>query len=211
MFKYLMYAVLGYFSGSILFGYWIPLKVENINIYEVSKDGNPGTSNTFAYCGFWCGVAVIVGDLLKGALPVYLASRTLSTENILFSLIIVVPILGTAFPPFWYHLKGGKAIAVSFGVTIGLLPYFWPLVFLAGIYIALSTVIVIRPHRFRSILAFFLFALANIILIRQLALQIGFTLVSAVVIFRHLCDRAETKGAVVHEGSHIKLQYRWRP
>ena len=144
MLRYLLYAVWGYLFGSILFGYWIPLKRRNVNIYEVSKDGNPGTANVFINCGFWCGAAVIVCDLLKGAIPIAIASRVLDMKNLWFSIVLVAPVLGTAFPPFWYHMRGGKGIAVSFGVTVGLLPLYQPLIFLAGLYIFFSIVWVIK-------------------------------------------------------------------
>ena len=55
--------------------------------------------------------------------------------------------------------KGRKAIAVSFGVLLGLLPWYHVVFALATLYIFLSIGVVINPHRLRSIATYTLFAI----------------------------------------------------
>ena len=88
---------------------------------EVSNDHNPGTANAMKYAGVPVGILCLLGDLLKGALPVYVAVGMGLVTDSWFLLIMVAPVLGHAYSLF-YHGNGGKAIAVSFGVLIGLAP-----------------------------------------------------------------------------------------
>ena len=55
---------------------------------------------------------------------------------------------------FYKNKKGGKAIAVSFGVLLGLFPELHPAVYLAFFFIFFSVVVIINPHSLRSILTF---------------------------------------------------------
>ena len=73
----IFYSVLGYFLGSLMFGYLIPRIFKGIDVRSLSSDGNPGTANAFFYGGAACGSAVLVCDLLKGFLPVHLAYQAM--------------------------------------------------------------------------------------------------------------------------------------
>lgn len=112
----MFYIVLGYVSGSVMFGYVVPKVLRGIDVRSLSSDGNPGTANAFFYGGASCGLVVLLCDLLKGMVPVYLAAREIGTEHMAFSLVMAAPVLGHAFPFLGGRRKGGKGIAVSFGV-----------------------------------------------------------------------------------------------
>lgn len=157
--KYLIYIVLGYLSGSVMYAYLIPRLFKRIDIRTLSEDGNPGTANAFLHAGIPIGILVILCELLKGALPVWAAARSLNTSRLLFAPVMAAPVLGHAFPLFFGGKNGGKSIAVSFGVLIGLYPDFGPALMLAVLYILFSLVIIIKPHFFRSVVTFLLFAL----------------------------------------------------
>lgn len=60
-------------------------------------------------------------DILKGFVPVFIASYVMDRNHWLFPLVIVAPVLGHAIGMF-NHFHGGKCIATSFGVTAGLIP-----------------------------------------------------------------------------------------
>ena len=107
--------------GSILFGRVLPKWIKGIDVTEVSNDHNPGTANAMKYAGVPVGILCLLGDLLKGALPVYMAVGMGLVTDSWFPLIMAAPVLGHAYSLF-YHGNGGKAIAVSFGVLIGLAP-----------------------------------------------------------------------------------------
>ena len=96
-----------------------------------------------------------------------------------------VGILGHAFPLF-YPKRGGKAIAVSFGVLLGLLPRYRPVLLLIFFYLLFSFLIVVKPHLYRSILTFTLFSLTGLFYFHDAVISMGTFFISCVVIIRHL-------------------------
>jgi glycerol-3-phosphate acyltransferase PlsY len=101
---------LSYILGSINFAY-IMAKVKGIDI-SLSGSGNPGTSNALRTLGKGYAVIVLLGDLLKGALPIMFFY-----EDQYFLIYGVAAVLGHIFPVF-YKFKGGKGVATYLGVYI---------------------------------------------------------------------------------------------
>ena len=89
---YYFYVILGWISGSILFGRLVPMIMKGVDVEKDSGDGNPGTFNAFACGGVLCGVLVLICDLAKGALPVMLCSRRIGTEAWPFALVMAAPV-----------------------------------------------------------------------------------------------------------------------
>ena len=102
--------ILSYFLGSINFAY-IMAKVKGIDIAS-SGSGNPGTSNALRTLGKGSAVVVLLGDLLKGALPIIFFY-----EDQYFLIYGVAAVLGHIYPIF-YKFKGGKGVATYLGVYI---------------------------------------------------------------------------------------------
>lgn len=194
--KYFIWTLIGYFSGSILYAYLIPLSMKHINICEISDDGNPGTANAFKYAGIPAGCLVICLELLKAFFPVFMAARRVDPGRLPFAFIMAAPVLGHAFSPL-FKGKGGKAIAASFGVMLALFPNFYPFATLAFFYILFSTVIVVRPHFFRSILTFCLFTLTVFFKVAVPSVRLGCFFISAITIYKHIAryhgERLEVK------------------
>ena len=178
------FVLLGYFSGSVLYGYLIPEIFCHVDVTTASEDGNPGTTNAFLYGGVPVGISVVLLELAKGFFPVFLGARAVGTETVWFALIMAAPALGHAFP-FWRKNGGGKAIAVSFGVLLGLLPQYVPLLLLVFYYLLFTLVIRIQPHFYRSVITFFLLSVSCLLLVDARAVVFGTFLISAVVISRH--------------------------
>ena len=185
------YALIGYLCGSILFAYYLPLWLKGIDITKGTKDKNPGVSNCVAKAGWVIGIAALVFDLLKGGLPVFLARRTLDSGRWTFALVMAAPVLGHLFPIF-RKFSGGKGIAVSFGVMLGLLPVFRPLVLLVLLYLFFLLVVRVHPNRLLSIITFTAFGLLSIVIVRQGSLALGCVLISALVAIRHVFSREES-------------------
>lgn len=182
--NYFIFIILGYLSGSILYAYFIPKLILNVDIREKSNDGNPGTVNAFMNSGIFLGIIVLIFELGKGFIPVWISTHFVDLENWLFVGILVAPVLGHAFPLF--SLKnGGKAIAVSFGSLLGLFPIMEPVLILAFFYILFSVVIIVNPHFFRSIITFFLFSFFCIFLVENKAIILGCCIISVIVVFKH--------------------------
>lgn len=183
--EYAFYTILGYVLGSIQFGYLIPHWLKDVDVRKLSRDGNPGTANAFLFGGFFCGCLVLFFDLTKGALPLFLAARNVDMTDMAFALVMAAPVVGHAYPVFEKMKGGGKAIAVSFGVLLGLLPFFPCLFVLAFWYLFYSLVVVIKPHSLRTTAAYLCWAVSELVLQKNRVIFLGILLITAVVVRRH--------------------------
>lgn len=109
----IIWTAAAFLSGSLMFSYWLGL-LANRNLKTVG-DGNPGALNLWKAAGAAYGSAGIVLDFLKGFLPVFWFIQAADVSNYGIVLPAVAAILGHAFSPFMGG-RGGKAIAVTFGV-----------------------------------------------------------------------------------------------
>lgn len=181
--------VLGVLCGSVLFGRYLPQKLKKIDVTELSGDHNPGTANAMKYAGVPVGIACLLADLMKGAVPVFLAIHMGLLTGSLFPLIMAAPVFGHACSLF-HHGKGGKAIAVSFGVLIGLSPIHASLlILLCVLYLFCSLIVVIKPHTKRTRITFAVFAAGAVamLVLDQIPLQIcvGALLIAGIVIHKN--------------------------
>jgi len=184
MTTYLSYLALGYLSGGILFSYYLPLWLKGVDVTEGAADRNPGAFNCIRRAGWGIGLLALACDLLKGAVPVYLAARALDPGRWAFALVVAAPVAGHAWPPL-RRSRGGKAIAVSFGVTLGLWPVWHPFAALAVCYLFFTLVVRLEPHRFRSIVTYLCFALLMLVELGPAPLGLGCVLSAAIVMARH--------------------------
>lgn len=118
--------VAGYLMGSIssailvcrLFGYPDP-RTEGSN--------NPGATNVLRIGGKPAAALTLLGDVLKGVIPVVLA-RYLDMGPFVAALVGTFAFLGHLFPVF-FHFQGGKGVATAFGLLFAL---HWPSGLVAG-------------------------------------------------------------------------------
>jgi len=85
-------------------------------------DGNPGAVNVFKAGGQKVGFLAVLLDIAKGVPFVRLAHTVFDLPELALVFVAVCAVLGHAFSPF-LHWHGGKAIAVTFGVMLGLPQY----------------------------------------------------------------------------------------
>ena len=131
---------LSYLIGSIPTAYLLGRMMKGIDIRKHGS-GNVGATNAFRVLGKIPGCCVLVVDVVKGLLcPTLLAdgfglSRIF--ERVLVGLVVV---LGHSFSVF-LKLKGGKGVATSLGVLIGLtikIPVVLPVLLIAvGIWLGI--------------------------------------------------------------------------
>ena len=186
----LIYVLISYFLGGIMFCALLPKKLEKIDISALSDDHNPGATNVFLNCGAGLGFVCLILDILKGFIPVYIACRMGCSENLFFSLVIIAPVLGHASGVF-NHFHGGKCIATIFGTMLGLLPVSSVVLFLAFLYILFSVILRIKPDKKSSIITFTIFGIVGFIvelLMGRLAISIGCAVISIIAIIKHLMN-----------------------
>ncbi len=83
--------------------------------------GNPGATNVLRYGGKKAAIIVLLGDMLKGLLPVA-AAQWLGLADGWLALVAFAAFLGHLYPVF-FGFKGGKGVATALGVMLGLS---WP-------------------------------------------------------------------------------------
>lgn len=121
-----LWSLFGFFLGSLPFSVWIGEFALHKDIRQMG-DHNPGATNVMRAGGVaWYTISLIL-DIAKGALPVGLATTIAGIEGWALIPIAMAPPLGHAFSPF-LKFRGGKAVAASFGVWIGLTLWKIPLV-----------------------------------------------------------------------------------
>jgi glycerol-3-phosphate acyltransferase PlsY len=113
------YLLLAFFLGSLPFGHWLALRL-GVDLRKQGS-GNTGATNVSRVLGKKWGYLVFALDFAKGWIPVVLAIRS---GNLSDSWVVgtgVCAVLGHVFSP-WLGFRGGKGVATSAGILIGLTP-----------------------------------------------------------------------------------------
>ena len=197
--KIIFLTLAAYIIGSIPFGLLIA-KTQGLDIREQGS-GNIGATNVLRCLGKPLGITCFVLDVLKGFLPAFFfpmlgtggsgLQEGFPSIGVLFG---ALAILGHNFPVF-LKFKGGKGVATSAGVLLGVAPLAvglgfltWAIIFFASGYVSLG-----------SILAAVVVALTGWLGHYGTVTALALTLLSALVIWRHrsnikrLLDGTENK------------------
>jgi len=138
---------------------------------------NPGATNMLRVNGKFPAFCVLIFDMLKGLLPVYLSYR-LGISPFFLGIIAIAACLGHIFPCF-FNLRGGKGVATALGsmVMIGF--------DFSGLFIAtwLVTVLITGYASLAAIICF-LFAPLFVWFIRP-ELTMPVAMLSCLIIIRH--------------------------
>jgi glycerol-3-phosphate acyltransferase PlsY len=81
---------------------------------------NIGATNIFRTAGKRLGILTLVGDLLKGAIPVVIAIQW-GESDLWIAIAGLTPILGHIFPIF-LGFRGGKGVATALGIYLVISP-----------------------------------------------------------------------------------------
>jgi glycerol-3-phosphate acyltransferase PlsY len=146
--------IISYFIGSISFARLIA-KMHGKDLRQVGS-GNLGATNLSRACGKKWAYLCFLLDFLKGFVPTFVAGFFIVSgpaDSAILSLWLAVgvaAILGHIFP-FYLKFKGGKGVATSFGVVLGIWPYYavpgiicfvlWAVIVLTWRYISLGSII----------------------------------------------------------------------
>ena len=145
------------------------------------KEGshNPGATNVMRIGGKKAAAITLAGDALKGLLPVLLA-KTLGVENLILAFVVFAAFLGHLYPIF-FGFKGGKGVATSFGVFLGVS---WIL----GLAVFSTWLLVYKISKISSLSALVAAVLTPLyawLLVGDTYLVSVFILISVVLLWRH--------------------------
>ncbi len=79
--------------------------------------GNPGATNVMRIGGKKAAAITLLGDMLKGLIPVLIA-QFLNVSPLILALVAFAAFIGHLYPVF-FGFEGGKGVATSFGVFLG--------------------------------------------------------------------------------------------
>lgn len=162
--------IIAFLLGSIPFG----LIIANLKGVDIRAhgSGNIGATNVLRVIGKKYGITCLILDALKGYLPVLLAINLIQIEGKMVTphlafldslalhlsgaeqlkgqfaqvLTALLAVLGHNYSP-WVGFKGGKGIATSAGVLIGLMPFavilliaVWVILFLTTRYVSVASI-----------------------------------------------------------------------
>ncbi len=141
--------------------------------------GNPGATNVLRIGGKKAAAITLLGDALKGLLPV-LAAHWLVVSPLVLALTGLAAFLGHLYPVF-FGFRGGKGVATALGVQFGL---YWPI----GLTIAATWLFVAKVLRISSLAALISQGLAPLVVWwfwpapELVAMQ---TIITLLLIWRH--------------------------
>jgi acyl phosphate:glycerol-3-phosphate acyltransferase len=113
-----LFLISSYLLGSVPTGLLLA-RAFGVNIRETGS-GNIGATNVYRTMGRKIGILTLVGDCLKGLLPVLLA-KWLDLPEIWVAAIGLAAFLGHVYTIF-LGFKGGKGVATALGVFLGIAP-----------------------------------------------------------------------------------------
>lgn len=108
-----------YLIGSIPVAYMFGRMLKGLDIREHGS-GNMGATNAFRVLGRGPGTIVLILDIIKGIIPVTLLANAFSQGNALSLVIISIAAVAGHNWTIFLGFKGGKGMATSLGVLIGL-------------------------------------------------------------------------------------------
>jgi glycerol-3-phosphate acyltransferase PlsY len=140
---------------------------------------NPGATNVLRYGGKAAAILTLLGDVLKGVIPVLIA-RSLTAEPVILAATAFAAFLGHLFPVF-HGFKGGKGVATALGVLLALNP--WVGLAVLGTWIA--TAAIFRYSSLSALVAALATPLYMWWWLPALAFVVMAVLMSAILIARH--------------------------
>ena len=117
--KLILGMILSYVLGAIPSAYIAGKIYKKIDI-RLHGSGNVGATNVFRVLGKGPGILVLSADILKGLLAVTILADLLGLEEVVYRLILAVCAVSGHNWTIFLKFKGGKGIATSLGVLIGL-------------------------------------------------------------------------------------------
>jgi len=141
-----IFLALAYLLGAVPFGLLVA-RTRGIDI-RTQGSGNIGATNVFRCVGKGWGIFTLVLDALKGFIPAYFFPMLVNEDPVFGVLFGVAAIVGHTFP-LYLKFKGGKGVATSAGMILGVAP------FSVGVAIAVFvlTVVISRYVSLASIFA----------------------------------------------------------
>lgn len=178
MINQIIFVSIAYLVGSLSFGIIVSKLLGTVDPRTIGSK-NPGATNVMRGGSKWAAFLTLLGDVLKATIIILIA-KYLDLSDILLVVISIAVLLGHIFP-IYYKFDGGKGVATTFGIFLGLdyilatiILLIWITTFLIWKYSSLSAIV---ATIFSPVIAVFL-DLSNEFIFLS-------TLIALIVLIRH--------------------------
>lgn len=178
----LLFAVVAYLLGSVSFAIVVS-RLFRLEDPRTFGSGNPGATNVLRTGNKKAAALTLLGDCVKGWIPVALAvqfNELLGLGTAGIALVAVAVFTGHRWPVF-FRFKGGKGVATALGVLLGLNP-------LLGFATLVTWVVVAYAFRYSSLAALVAAVFAPFyytLLFGVDAISLAVLIMSALLVWRH--------------------------
>ncbi len=173
-----LFVPLAYFIGSVSSAI-IVCRLMGLADPRENGSGNPGATNVMRIGGKKAAAITLAGDALKGLLPVVLA-KAVGVDSLVLSAVVFAAFFGHLYPVF-FGFKGGKGVATSLGVTLGV-------AWLLGLAVLGTWLLVYKIGRISSLAALVAATLTPLyvwLIVGDITLVVTFALLSIILLWRH--------------------------
>lgn len=168
----------GYLFGSISTAI-IVCKLMGLPDPRTTGSRNPGATNVARLGGKKAAALTLVGDMLKGLVPVLIA-KALHADPTILAATALAAFLGHLYPVF-FGFQGGKGVATALGVIYGL---HWPVGLLTtGIWLAMA--VVFRYSSLAALMAILLTPPGFLWLLPETPIVIAMGVMTVLLYWRH--------------------------
>ncbi|MGC2662375.1 MAG: glycerol-3-phosphate 1-O-acyltransferase PlsY [Bryobacteraceae bacterium] len=191
-------AAISYFLGGLPFGYWFVRLALGKDIRTMGS-GNIGATNVHRSAGTKAGIVVLLLDIAKGLLAVWIGSLLTGGLPLGLAVAVVAVMLGHCYPVL-LKFKGGKAVACFVGAFL----YIAPLPLLAVIPVFVITVWWSRHISLGSIIGaiffpFFVWLIQN----PPLPILMASVIAAVLIVYRHKSNIAR-----LHQGTESVFSFK---
>jgi glycerol-3-phosphate acyltransferase PlsY len=169
--------IITYILGAIPFAYFAG-RYKNIDVRKHGS-GNIGTTNAFRLLGVKLGIAVLLGDALKGSLAAGLGYSLWGPwGGILGGLLAMA---GHSWNPFFGFKPSGKGVASGFGIILVLMPR----ITLLAVVLFLLVIFLTQYVSMGSVMGALTLLVCVFVFQEPLAYRVFGVIAASVVVIRH--------------------------
>lgn len=169
---------LSYLLGSISFGLIIA-KIFKLGDLRKQGSGNIGASNIMRISNKSFGVATLILDALKGAIPI-IVCKYLNFCDLYIIIAGLFAVIGHMWP-IWHKFNGGKGVATTFGIILTLNLY-------TGVIFALFWLSTFFAFRIASVASLFTMLISPIVYIfftKNLGTFVVLFIIFLLIVYKH--------------------------
>jgi len=180
----ILFIIIGYLVGSLSSAILV-CKAMKLPDPRTEGSGNPGATNVLRIGGKLPAALVLVGDILKGFLPVLIAALV-GVYGIMLGLVALAAVIGHMYPAY-FKFQGGKGVATAFGGILALSP-------IVAIIAAIVWAVIVFVTRYVSLASLIAVVLAAVLILFVYTIYfLPVAIIAGLIIYRHMDNIARLK------------------